>query len=266
MALCLEDAWFKYDKYVLKGASICVEEGELAILLGPMGSGKSTLLYALANLIPLEKGRVTIDGKEFGEEDRRKVGIVFQDPEDQFFNATVFDEIAYSLRALGFEESVVRERVEAIASELGIERLLSKNPFKLSYGQKKLVALASVMVYEPNYLLADEPTSNLDKFSYEKVMELITKKGALVATHEVEWIPLASKVYIVNDGKVQEIGDIAQALKENKLPVPIPTSWEILFETLGFERALELLRERAYKAIAIRTQAKPPRRPAGGLR
>lgn len=252
MALCLEDAWFKYDEYVLKGASICIEEGELAVLLGPMGSGKSTLLYALANLIPFEKGRVTFDGRPFREEDRKKVGIVFQDPEDQFFNTTVFDEIAYSLRALGYEESFVESKVKTLASELGIEGLLHKNPFKLSYGQKKLVALASVLIYEPKYLLVDEPTSNLDKTSYEKVMSIIAERGALVTTHEVEWVPLASKVYVLENGKVHEIEDVAKALEERSLPVPLPTSWEVLIETLGPEKTLEVMKERSRRFASLR--------------
>ncbi len=254
MALCLEDAWFKYDEYVLKGASICLSEGELAILLGPMGSGKSTLLYALANLLPLEKGRITLDGEPFREEDRKKVGIVFQDPEDQFFNVTVFDEIAYSLRALGFSDHEVESKVKAIASKLGIENLLHKNPFKLSYGQKKLVALASVLVYEPKYLLVDEPTSNLDKVSYGKVMSLIAERGALVTTHEVDWLPLASKVYVLEDGKVREVKDVVKALKDRSLPVPLPTSWEVLIETLGPERALDIMREKARKLTVLKPQ------------
>ena len=249
MALCLEDAWFKYEDYVLKGASICVEEGELAVLLGPMGSGKSTLLYALANLIPLDRGSLTVEGEPFSEKDRRKVGIVFQNPEDQFFNATVFDEIAYSLRALGFGEHEVREKVLEISAELGVRELLDKSPFKLSYGQKKLVALASVLVYGPNYLLLDEPTSNLDKVSYKKVAEIILRRGALITTHELEWVPLASKVYIMENGKVKRINDVIQALVNGDLPVPIPTSWKVLIETLGPERSVEILRRKAYEEL-----------------
>jgi len=268
--LCLEDAWFKYEDYVLKGASLCVERDKLKVLLGPMGSGKSTLLYALAALVPLERGKVTLDGEPFSDEHRRRVGLLFQNPEDQLFNATVFDEIAYALRSAGLDEEFVKEKVVETAARLGIEKLLNKNPFKLSYGQKKLVTLASILVYDPEFLLLDEPTANLDKRSYEKVLEIVlTSKGALVTTHEIEWIPLADEVYVLENGRVRKVEDIAAALEREELPVPMPLSWKLLVARYGAREALENLRASAsaMKATAaIKAQTEPPSKPAGGLK
>ncbi len=228
--LCLREAWFSYDEPVLRGASLCVRRGELGVLVGPMGSGKSTLLYALAGLLELEKGELTLDGKPFSEEDRKKVGILFQNPEDQLFNATVYDEIAYSLRTMGLDEEEERKRVLAVARELGIESLLNKNPFKLSYGQKKLVALASITVYEPEYLLLDEPTTNLDKNSYKIMMKVALERGALVATHELDWLLLSDVVYVMKNGEVVKLDPLEALNALEEMPVAVPPSWRLLLE------------------------------------
>ena len=245
MVLSLSGAWFRFAKeYVLKGADLEVREGELAVLVGPMGSGKSTLLYAASGLLELERGELSIDGEPFEERHRREVGLVFQNPEDQLFNPTVRDEIAYALRTMGKEDE---GRVLEAAREVGIEGLLDKNPFKLSYGQKKLVALASVLVYSPKYLLLDEPTANLDKKSYARVLEIVTRrKGAVVATHEVDWILVADVVYVMKGGKTIKITPEEAIKKLDSLPVAVPPGWRILMKRLSpsdlLEEARELLR------------------------
>ncbi len=183
-----KDIWFRYDKeYVLKGVSGLVREGNSLAIVGPTGSGKSTLLYAIANLLPIEKGEVKLFGRE---PLRREIGLLFQNPEDQLFNPSVYDEIAYSLRTLGLDEHEIEKRVKTIAKRLGIEGLLDKQTFKLSVGQKKMVALASILVYDPKVLLLDEPSANLDYKGFNTILKIIREeleknKIVVLTTHDV---------------------------------------------------------------------------------
>ncbi|AEM38518.1 ABC transporter-related protein [Pyrolobus fumarii 1A] len=194
---------------VLRGASLAAERGEVVSLLGPTGSGKTTLLLVLAGLLRPEKGEVLLDGTDLYSQlpgARRRIGLLFQNPDDQLFNPTVYDEIAYSLRTLGENEDTIRERVAAVARLLGIEAILERPPYRLSMGQKRLVALASILVYEPDILLLDEPLTFLDPDAARRVaciVRLYAKKGktVILATHNVEaaaW--LSNKTCILRNG------------------------------------------------------------------
>jgi cobalt/nickel transport system ATP-binding protein len=193
--LQLRDVWFRYsgeEDYVLKGVGLELRESELVVVRGPNGSGKTTLILVAAGLLRPERGEVLLEGKPIYEQlplARRKIGVTFQDPDDQFFNATVYDEIAFALRQLKICEDEVRTRVTEIARELGIEYLLSKLPYRLSGGEKVKVALASVLVYEPEILLLDEPTAYLTPETKDEVIELLKKlrgerRSILIATND----------------------------------------------------------------------------------
>lgn len=206
--------WFRYSKeedYVLRGTELELNESELTIVKGPNGSGKTTLILVAAGLLKPEKGEVLLEGKPIHEQlliARRKIGVTFQDPDDQFFNATVYDEIAFALRQLKICESEVKARVTEITRELGIEHLLSKPPYRLSGGEKIKVALASILVYEPEILLLDEPTAYLTPESKEEVMKILKKlkergRSILIATNDSDIIKYSvGKVLKMIDGRL----------------------------------------------------------------
>lgn len=235
-----KDLWVSYPGLgaVLRGVSLKVELGKVTALLGPNGSGKTTLLLALAGLLEPERGVVLLGGRELKEqlpEARRRLGLLFQDPDDQLFNPTVRDELLFTLNQLGLTESEKSERVERVARLLRIAHLLERPAFALSMGEKKRVAMASILVYEPEVLLLDEPTANLDPQSSELFLSLICKakaeeKGILVATQDADLLEgVADHVVILNSGSIVWSG-------------PPPPPPEVL-EELGLRSSLISCRE-----------------------
>lgn len=210
----LRDVWFRYSKeedYVLRGVDLDLRESELVVVVGPNGSGKTTLILLAAGLLRPERGEVLLEGKPLHKQlplARRKIGVTFQDPDDQFFNATVYDEIAFALRQLKVSEDEVRTRVTEIARMLSIEHLLNKLPYKLSGGEKVKVALASILVYEPEILLLDEPTAYLTPENKDEVIEILRKlkesgRSILIATNDSDIIKhTTSKVLKIVNGKL----------------------------------------------------------------
>ncbi len=176
----LREVWFSYGREtVLKGINLKLKEGERVVLLGGNGCGKSTLLKLMDGLLFAEKGKVLWKGRELTpsglrkmeEEFRRSVALLFQDVEVMLFNPTVEDEIAFGPRQLNLQD--VEERVKKWGNKLGIKPLFKRSPAELSIGEKKKVALASVLVLEPEVLLLDEPLSNLDPRSTGEVIDLL---------------------------------------------------------------------------------------------
>ncbi len=193
---------------VLRGVSLCVHSGEVLAIMGPTGSGKTTLLLILAGLLDPQEGLVRVDGVE-PRAARRLVGIVFQNPDDQLFNPTVYDEIAYALRTLGMGEEEIRRRVTRVAEKLGVAHLLDKPPYRLSMGEKRLVALASILVYEPRVLLLDEPFTFLDPVTALRVACIVTSlkregRAVILTTHNPEVaLVLADRVCMLEHGVLE---------------------------------------------------------------
>jgi len=213
MLLNAEDIHFKYpgDIEVLKGSSFSVDRGEVVAIIGQNGSGKTTLLLIVAGLLEPKKGKILFEDKPLREQlpqARKRIGLVFQDPNDQIFNPTVYDEIAFAPRQIFPFESEVESKVRQIAERLNLSGILNRPPYKLSMGEKRRVTLASVLIYDPPLLLLDEPTANLSYGSVEEIEEIISQakrdqKGILVASHDVEFVAQVSdRVYILNDGKM----------------------------------------------------------------
>jgi len=202
----------------LRDLSVTIPEGTRVALLGANGSGKSTLLRLLDGLYFADSGLITFRGEELIEEHfgddtfahdfRRQVGMVFQNPDVQLFNPTVFDEVAFGPLQLRWPKNEVRDRVGEILERLRISHLKDRIPHRLSGGEKKRVALASVLVMDPGVLLLDEPTAALDPRSQSQVIDLLVEwgggaKSVITATHDLHDIEdIADRCLVLDAGKL----------------------------------------------------------------
>jgi cobalt/nickel transport system ATP-binding protein len=217
---------FEYGQAVaLQDFSLRVRAGERIALLGANGSGKSTLLRLMDALHFACRGTLRFRGAALTEaamEDdgfalgfRRRVGLVFQNPDIQLFNPTVFDEVAFGPLQLGWPREEILERVHRTLEWIGAEHLKDRAPYRLSGGEKKRVAIASVMVLDPDVLLLDEPTAMLDPRSQSQVIELLEswnngQKTIITATHQLEILSeIAERAVVLQHGAV--VADAAPA-------------------------------------------------------
>ncbi|HIQ26830.1 MAG TPA: ABC transporter ATP-binding protein [Aquifex aeolicus] len=182
------------DKTVLRNFNLSLGWGEKLVLAGANGVGKTTFAETVLGFLPFE-GEIFFSGKPIRDKKdfrnlRKKVGYVFQNPDDQLFMPTVRGELSFGPENLGLPPGAIGERVERIARKLGIKRLLDKSVFELSYGQKRLVSIACVLTMEPQLLILDEPTNGLDRENWERVANFLkkTEKAVLVITHDRELI------------------------------------------------------------------------------
>ena len=225
----LRDIHFDYEGIpAIHGLSLHVERGERVALLGANGSGKSTLLRILDALCFPSAGGVLFEGEplapqRFHQEDfslnfRRRVALVFQNPDVQLFNPTVFDEVAYGPLQLRWEKEKLLRRVDEMLAFMSLAPLKDRPPYRLSGGEKKRVALASALVLDPEVLLLDEPTSSLDPKSQSQVVDLIqqwkgSKKTVITATHQLEIVEdIADRVVVLEAGAVIANGTPAEIL------------------------------------------------------
>ena len=170
----------------LEDASMDVAEGERVVVLGPNGSGKTTLLLLLDGLVQPRKGVVRVFGEELSARNadrlRRRMALVFQDPDDQLFCPTVREDIAFGPVQLGLPEEEVEDRVSWAAGLLGVEHLLDRPPFRLSGGEKKRAAIAAAMALRPSILMLDEPTSSMDAESCESLASTLLSMNRSLGT------------------------------------------------------------------------------------
>ena len=221
------------DEPSIRNVSLNIEEGKFYGIVGENGSGKTTLCAILRGFAPSFyqgdiQGEVLVYGKpigEYGGELATKIGYVFQNPFTQISGVkeTVFEEVAYGLENFGVPVEEIVERVEAIMKLTHIESLAEKNPLELSGGQMQRVALASVLVLEPDILIIDEPTSQLDPQGTESVFEIIKmmkdkKKTIILVEHKIDLIAeYADEVLVLRGGKLIAGGDKAQVLSDISL-------------------------------------------------
>jgi cobalt/nickel transport system ATP-binding protein len=230
----LRDVYFEYDRIpALFGLTVQIAEGESVALLGANGSGKSTLLRILDALYFPSRGQVSFNGQplalealqdeEFALSFRRRVALVFQNPDVQLFNPTVFDEVAFGPLQMQWSKEEVLSRVAATMELMGIAHLRDRPPYRLSGGEKKRVALASVIVLDPDVLLLDEPTSTLDPRSQSQLIDLIqewkgSSKTVITATQQLEIVEdIASRVLVLEEGRVFASGAPAEILSNYEL-------------------------------------------------
>lgn len=203
---------YKYeDKLTLKNVSLQIKEGDFIAVIGHNGSGKTTLIKHLNGLLMPLKGKVIVDGlntKDNGWEIKQKIGIVFQNPEDQLINSIVEEDIAFGLENLGLPSNDIQKKVRDILNKLNISYLAKENVNNLSFGQKQLVALAGILVMNPKYVVFDEPSTMLDpknKSNIMKIIGMLNKEGAtiiLVTNNLADIKKYVKKVVILKDGRI----------------------------------------------------------------
>jgi cobalt/nickel transport system ATP-binding protein len=205
-----------------------VDEGKIVALLGPNGAGKSTLFLHFNGILSPSTGSVLIDEEsvKYNKKDlmqvRQKVGIVFQNPDDQLFAPTVLEDVAFGPMNMGLSKEEVEVRVKEALLRVGMEGFEKKPPHHLSGGQKKRVAIAGILAMKPKIMVLDEPTSGLDPKGASQILRLLYKLNhegitIVISTHDVDLVPLyASKVYIISEGKIIKEGTAPEVFEDVK--------------------------------------------------
>lgn len=219
-----------FEKTAIEDINIEIEEGELVGVIGHTGSGKSTLIQHFNGLLKPDSGKIFIDGVDIWENKavlqkiRFKVGLVFQYPEYQLFEETVYKDIAFGPSNLGFNKEQIKEAVMMACDCVGIpQSMLEKSPFELSGGQKRRVAIAGVIAMKPKVLILDEPTAGLDPKGRDKILDLIKqyhkteKNTVLLVSHSMEDIAkYSTKVLVMNKSKIYSYGDVDSVFSKSE--------------------------------------------------
>ncbi|ACK43036.1 MULTISPECIES: energy-coupling factor ABC transporter ATP-binding protein [Dictyoglomus] len=222
----LVDVSFYYvsERLALNSISLEIKEGESIGILGPNGSGKSTLLKILDGLLFPQEGKVFFEGRELREKSfedpnfnryfRKKVVLLFQNVDAILFSPTVRDELAFGLLQLGYSDSEIERKIYECSRKFRIENLLKRSPFQLSEGEKKKVALASLLIIEPDIILLDEPTNELDPRSVRELLSYIKElraagKTIITATHDLQMVNgFFDRIFVMNEEKkILKVGD-----------------------------------------------------------
>lgn len=207
----------------LKGVSLTVNAGESVAIIGPNGAGKSTLLLHLNGILHTN-GAVNILGQQVSEANlrwvRSKVGLIFQNPDDQLFSPTVFDDVAFGPLNMGLKEAEVRKRVNMALASVGMAGYEKRSPHHLSIGEKKRIAIATVLSMSPEILLIDEPTSSLDPRSKRSLIGLLESLPLtkIIATHDLELVAaLCPRTVIMDNGYIVADGATGNILANKEL-------------------------------------------------
>ena len=242
-----------FEKHAIRGVSMDIHEGELLGIIGHTGSGKSTLIQHLNGLLRPNEGRVLLDGNDMWENPKKirdvrfRVGMVFQYPEHQLFEDTIYKDIAFGPKNMGLSEEKIDRRVRQAAAYVGLdESLLEKSPFDRSGGEKRRAAIAGVMAMEPEVLILDEPTAGLDPRGREQVLAMIqdyrkTRNTTVVlVTHSMEDVArVADRILVMSEGRVAMLDTVeavfsrAQELEAIGLTVPAVTKTLLLLQRRG---------------------------------
>jgi len=255
---------------VLKNINLKINKGEFITIIGKNGSGKSTLGRLISFLLEPTKGEILIDGKKVKNdidylEIRRKIGMVFQNPDNQIVSQIVEEDVAFGLENLNYDEETIRRKVEEVLLEVDLLEERRFPPHFLSGGQRQKLAIAGVLVMEPEYIVLDEPTSLLDPKGRKDVIRLITRlnnKGItiILITHRMEEAILGDKVYVLNDGEIVMEGEPIEVftkvefLREIGLSVPPLTYLSYLLKNEGIPIEVKLwnLKEMKEELLQLR--------------
>ena len=232
----------------IENISFSVEKGETVGIIGHTGSGKSTLLQTLNGLIKPDSGTVFIDESDLWQnskelyQKRFRVGLVFQYPEYQLFEETVYKDIAYGPQNMGLDEAEIDRRVREYSSLLGLsDENLQKSPFDLSGGEKRRAALAGILAMEPDVLVLDEPTAGLDPIGREMLFSAVKKykekhnAGVIIVSHSMEDLSrLCDKLLVLSGGQVKMFGTVADVFSKsdmlNSMGLDVPMVTRVLLD------------------------------------
>jgi len=222
---------------IIKGINLEVKKGESVVILGENGSGKSTFFLNLLNLLPNFTGTIQINGKEVNRKNekdiRKKVGIMFQNPNDQLFLPTVQQELEFGPSNLGINGDDLKSRITQVIDKLKLQNLIDKKTFHLSYGEKKKIAFASIFSMDPEIYLLDEPYANLDPQTKNEFSEILrslhrNNKTMLIISHDLDKIPKFIKRAVVIhqgeilfDGLINNLYNKMEILQKANLDLPI---------------------------------------------
>ena len=211
----------------LKGVSLTINDGDFVAIMGQNGAGKTTFIKHFNGLLKPSSGIVRVNGVETTKTSvaalARNVGFVFQNPDNQLFSETVEDEIAFALKNFGFDKQIIDERVTWALDFLSLSQYRKTSPFLLSGGERKRVALASVLAWNPETLVLDEPTIGQDHEQKEKLRQFVMqlqakKKTVIMVTHDVEFVAECNpRVILMRDGKIVADGIAKDILTNSKL-------------------------------------------------
>lgn len=261
MSIILENINFSYgngDEAALKNINLQINTNEFIGIIGHTGSGKSTLTQLFNGLLYASSGKITVDGQIVSEETkselkqiRQKVGLVFQYPEYQLFEETIALDIAFGPKNLGLSEEEIEQRVKESMQLVGLdyEEFKDESPFELSGGQKRRVAIASILAMKPKYLILDEPTAGLDPEGRDEILGELRKiyessddMTVIIVSHSMEDIAnLADRVIVMNDGEIfaddipQNIYNRETELENIGLDIPQITKATRMLEKKGYK-------------------------------
>ena len=249
--LRVENLKFSYDNQIdiLKGVDFALNKGEFVCLIGANGSGKSTIAKLILGLLEAKEGTIYIDGQQLSIETlsliRDKVGIVFQNPDNQFIGSTVEDDIAFGLENHQVNSTAMPEIISHYAKEVKMEEFLKFEPSRLSGGQKQRVAIAGILAMKPQLIIFDEATSMLDSKGKKEILDIIydlhqnDDKTILSITHDMEEITRSDRVLVLDQGRIVFFDSPRKLLKEEvllrkaKLRLPFAADFALKYKNQG---------------------------------
>jgi biotin transport system ATP-binding protein/energy-coupling factor transport system ATP-binding protein len=224
--ICIQNLSFSYpdQEPILKNIGLNIAEGDYIAVIGPNGSGKTTLIKHLNALLLPSAGEVLVDGLSTSNpknlpEIRRRVGMIFQNPDNQIVGMSVEEDVAFGPGNLGLPPKEVRKRVDEALEKVGLTNYKSRPPYTLSGGQKQLLAIAGVLAMDSRYIVLDEPTASLDPQSNYKVLNLLKKLnyegiGIIHVTHNMDDLIIANRLLVMDQGKLITDGPAADILSQ----------------------------------------------------
>ena len=208
----------------LENINLSLSKGERLAVLGPNGAGKTTLILHLNGILGDLNGQITLNNKSFSEENiskiRKTVGLVFQDPDDQLFMPTVLEDVMFGPKNFGFSDELVKKNSMKALEQVKMLQFIDKPPHHLSFGQKRKVAIASVLASEPELLVLDEPSSNLDPASRRELIDILKNLDVsiILVTHDLPMaLEICNRSVILNNGKITANDETYKILKNEKV-------------------------------------------------